>query len=168
MLSATPQSARIQEVRQELSCKLLQRGTFITASLTVTWSDRYLNKKCIMEVQLQLRDLRLSFWSAATPQLAVTQKRGWVGAPTQELTLDGTLRLLSTHHKHFLSVYVLCTFPSHLHMSALISYSSCLVSAPPLCHTLSSHNPGKRTSRRGQSGAYNGKCLSTMWVTNGL
>jgi len=52
MYSATPQSARIQEAGQGLSCKSLQRGTFITASLTVTWSDRYLNQKCIMEVHI--------------------------------------------------------------------------------------------------------------------
>jgi len=48
MYSATPQSARIQEAGQGLSCKSLQRGT----SLTVTCSDRYLNQKCIMEVHI--------------------------------------------------------------------------------------------------------------------
>ena len=42
--------------------------------------------------QLPLSGLRFSFWFAATPQPSVN-KRGWVGAPTQELTPDGTLRL---------------------------------------------------------------------------
>ena len=41
-----------------------------------------------MHHQLQVHNISFSSWSAATPQQAVAQERGCVGATAQEVTLD--------------------------------------------------------------------------------